>query len=82
MTIYLDLDHRTSLARRSAASELDRLEAEKEEFHARVEQGYHELISRNPDRYVVVDARKDREEIAREISEKVLERLLAAEEAG
>ena len=82
VTIYLDLDHRTSLARRSAASELDRLEAEKEEFHARVEQGYHELISRNPDRYVVVDARKDREEIAREISEKVLERLLAAEEAG
>ena len=79
LTVYLDLDHRTSLRRRSAASELDRMEAEKEEFHARVEAGYHELISRNPERYLVVDARGDREEIARQISEAVLARLMAAE---
>ena len=79
MTVYLDLDHRTSLRRRSEASELDRLEMEKEEFHARVEAGYHELISRNPERYVVVDARADREKIAEQISAAVLEKLLNIE---
>ena len=78
-TVYLDLDHRASLQRRSAASELDRLEAEKEEFHARVEEGYHALIARNPERYVVVDARGDRDEIAKTIQEKVLARLMEQE---
>ena len=80
VTVYLDLDHRTSLQRRSAASELDRLEMEKEEFHARVEAGYHELISRRPERYVTVDARGDREEIAGQISRAVLARLMEAED--
>ena len=79
LTVYLDLDHRTSLRRRSAASELDRMEIQKEEFHARVEEGYHELIARNPERYVVVDARSDRDEIAKAIAEAVLEKLMAAE---
>ena len=79
-TVYLDLDHRASLKRRSAASELDRLEMEKEEFHARVEEGYHALIARNPERYVVVDARGDRDEIAKQISSEVLKKLFAAEE--
>ncbi|MBQ8072898.1 MAG: dTMP kinase [Clostridia bacterium] len=78
--VYLDLDHRTSLRRRSEASELDRLEMEKESFHARVEEGYHALIARHPERYVVVDARGDREEIAKTIAAAVLEKLMAAEE--
>ena len=80
MTVYLDLDHRTSLSRREAASMPDRLEAEREDFHARVEAGYHTLIARDAGRYLVVDARKSVEEIAREISEKVLSVLLEAEE--
>ncbi len=79
LTVYLDLDHRTSLQRRGAASALDRIEAEKEEFHARVEAAYRDLISRHPERYVAVDARKDREEIASEIAEAVLGRLMAEE---
>ena len=78
-TVYLDLDHRTSLQRRSAAGELDRLEIEKEDFHARVEEGYRELISRHPERYIVVDARGSREEIAKVIADRVLERLMAEE---
>ena len=79
VTVFLDLDHRTSLRRRSEASELDRLEMEKEDFHARVEQGYHELISRDPDRYVVVNARESREMIAETIAGAVLEKLMKAE---
>ena len=79
MTVYLDLDHRESLRRRCAASEPDRLEAEAESFHARVEDGYHQLIRRDPDRFVVVDASKTRDEIAAEIQEKVISRLMEME---
>ena len=82
VTVYLDLDHRASLERRMAVSEPDRMEMEKEEFHARVEAGYHALISRDPERYVAVDARGNREEIAKRIGTAVLEKLFAAEEKG
>ena len=79
LTVYLDLDHTESLKRRCAASEPDRMEMEAESFHARVEDGYHQLIARDPDRFVVVDAAKTRDEIAAEIREKVLNRLMENE---
>lgn len=79
LTVYLDLDHKESLRRRCAASEPDRLEMEADSFHARVEDGYHQLIARDPDRFVVVDAAKARDEIAAEIQDKVLSRLMENE---
>ena len=79
LTVFLDLDHEESLRRRCAASEPDRLEMEADSFHARVENGYHELVARDPDRFVVVDAAKTRDEIAAEIQEKVLARLMNME---
>ena len=72
-------DHEESLRRRCAASEPNRLEMEADSFHARVENGYHELVARDPDRFVVVDAAKTRDEIAAEIQEKVLARLMNME---
>ena len=81
LTVYLDIDHRESLKRRCAASEPDRLEMEAESFHARVEDGYHQLIARDPDRFVVVDAAKTRDEVAAEIQDKVLTRLMNMETA-
>ena len=80
LTVFLDLDHRTALARRSAASRLDRMEMEKEAFHARVEEAYHERIRRNPERYVTVDARQDRDRMAEKIAGAVLKRLMEAED--
>ena len=80
LTVYLDLDHEESLRRRCAASEPDRMEMEADSFHARVEDGYHELIRRDPDRFVVVDAGRTRDEIAAEIREKVMTRLMRMEE--
>ena len=79
LTVFLDLDHEESLRRRCAASEPDRMEMEADSFHARVEDGYHELIARDPDRFVVVDAGKTRDEIAAEIQDKVLTRLMGNE---
>ncbi len=80
ITVYLDIDHRKAMARRCAASEPDRLEMEAESFHARVEDGYHELIARDPDRFVTVNAEGTREEISEEIREKVLGRLMEMEQ--
>ena len=79
LTVYLEIGHQEALRRRCAASEPDRLEMEADSFHARVEDGYHQLIARDPDRFVVVDAGKTREEISAEIAEKVLFRLMGAE---
>lgn len=78
-TIYLDIDHETSLKRRSAASTLDRIEMEADSFHARTEAAYRELIERDPQRFIVVDATQTPEEIARQVAEQVLARLMEAE---
>jgi len=80
ITVYLDIDHRKAMARRCAASEPDRLEMEAESFHARVEDGYHELIARDPERFVVVNAEGTRDAISGEIREKVLGRLMEREQ--
>ncbi len=79
VTVYLDIDHRKAMARRVAASNPDRLELEAESFHARVEEAYHELIRRDPNRFVVVNAEGSRENIAEEIGQRVIARLMEAE---
>ena len=77
-TVYLDIDHRESLRRRAAATELDRLEMEEDSFHARTEEAYRELIARDPGRFIVVDATRDPETIGADIAGKVLARLMEA----
>ena len=80
LTVYLEIGHRKALERRCAASEPDRLEMEAESFHARVEEGYHQLISLDPDRFAVVNAEGDRDEIAKQIAEQVLKHLMEMEQ--
>ena len=78
-TIYLDIDHVTSMKRRAAASTLDRMEMEADSFHARTEAAYRELIARDPQRFVVVDATQTPEEIGKQVAQQVLARLMEAE---
>ena len=68
------------MARRVAASTPDRMEMEAESFHARVEEGYHQLIEMDPDRFAVVNAAGDRDSIAAEVARRVLEKLMAMED--
>ena len=77
-TVYLDIDHREALRRRAAATELDRLEMEGDSFHARTEKAYRELIARDPQRFIVVDAARDPQTIGQDIAERVLARLMEA----
>ena len=78
-TVYLDVDHETSMKRRAAATELDRLELAGDSFHARTEAGYRELIRRDPERFIVVDAARSPEEIGKEVAQRVIARLMEAE---
>ena len=75
-TVYLAIDHREALTRRLNASEPDRLELQDFDFHERVQKAYERLIKENKKRFLVVDAARDIDSIARDAFAKVLERLL------
>ena len=77
LTILLDLHEDIGMGRVAKAStQYDRLEAEKNDFHARVRAGYLELAAAEPDRFLVLDARDPIETIAAAIRARV-ESLLA-----
>ncbi|NHO65243.1 dTMP kinase [Aestuariicella hydrocarbonica] len=59
LTIVLDIDVATGLARASQRAALDRFELEAVEFFEAVRQGYQARVTANPDRYRVVDAGQD-----------------------
>jgi len=56
LTIVLDIDVETGLARASARGDLDRFEQEKMAFFENVRQGYQTRAAADPSRYRVVDA--------------------------
>ncbi len=79
LVVLLHLDVEAGLARaagrRGGGDAADRLESEEVAFHRRVAQGFAELASRNPDRYVVVDADADVDTVAERVRVAVEERL-------
>ena len=70
LTIILDQPAEIGLNRKKNA---DRLESESLDFHNRVRQEYLQLASYDPERYLVVDARRPIDEIHLEIVNKVKE---------
>ena len=68
LTVVLDVDPQVGLAR---FAERDRLEAEPLEYHRAVRAAFLSLAEQEPDRYLVVDARADRDAIAATILERV-----------
>ncbi len=63
ITFFLDLEHTKGMDRKKNQQELDRLEAEKEQFHQMVREGYHQLLKENPHRLIGVDASQSIEEV-------------------
>jgi dTMP kinase len=78
LTILLDLDERVSQERLKDRTKYDRLEEEKQEFHARVRAGYLELAAAEPDRFLVLRATDSVETLAAVIRERVAELLAGA----
>jgi dTMP kinase len=84
LTIYLEIDLETSLARAHARNrELEDMQAPDErrmdeqarEFHARVREAYTKLAEREPERIRKIDGRRSIEEVAAAVWEAVKERL-------
>jgi dTMP kinase len=75
LTILLDLPPEVGLARARGRAVADRLESESLEFHQRVRQTFLALAEVEPDRYLVLDARRTPEEIAAAIRVRVADLL-------
>ena len=72
LTILLDLDETAARGRLDTArTQYDRLEAEKQDFHARVRAGYLELAEAEPERFLVLPATDSIDELAAVIRAKV-----------
>jgi dTMP kinase len=83
LTILLDIDPETSLARaatrnQATASTQTRLDDESKEFHTRVRGGYLALANACPERILVVDGNRPAKEVANTIFELLLPRLALA----
>ena len=76
LTILLDIDVESGLARRRANDqEMNRLDLEKVTFHQRVRTGYHELMSLEPERWVVVAADRPFADIQQQLQNILWQRL-------
>ena len=76
LTVLLDLDVVAGRARLTADDKVfDRLEAEANEFHARVREGFVALAAAEPARFLVLDASRTVGDLAEEI-QKAVRRLL------
>ena len=77
LTLLFDIEPELGLARISANAnrEVNRLDLEKLDFHNKVRNTFLELAKRYPERFVVIDASKSREEVANKTLEVILSRL-------
>lgn len=77
LTLLFDIEPELGLQRIAAnsAREVNRLDLEKLEFHKTVRNTFLELAKRYPERYIVIDASKSKEEVAKDTIEAILSRL-------
>ena len=76
ITVLLDLDPNVARHRLDADDKpFDRLEAEESDFHARVRAAYLELAAAEPDRFLVLDATRDADELAAAVRARVADAL-------
>jgi dTMP kinase len=71
LTVLLDLPPEVGLARARGRAAADRLESESLDFHQRVRRTFNALAEAEPDRYLVLDARRSPDELAADIRTRV-----------
>lgn len=77
LTLLLDIPVEVGLERkRKNDSEWNRLDAYEEAFHKRVRKGYLELAKFEPNRWQVIDASKDKEQVQEAMRQAVMARLI------
>jgi dTMP kinase len=75
LTVLLDVDIEIGIGRKSKSQEWNRLDAYTLEFHQRVRRGYLEMVKREPERWVVVDAGKGWDDVQKELRTLILHKL-------
>ena len=77
LTLLFDITPEEGLKRIAANAdrEVNRLDLEKLEFHHKVRNTFLELAKRYPERFVIIDASKSREEVAKATLEAIMSRL-------
>ena len=79
LTILLEVDITTGLSRRETGGvEMNRMDLQAKAFYERVREGYQELVSKDPDRWVVVDANRSIENVQADLRSIVISRLKKA----
>ena len=73
LTILFDLSPEIALQRAKNRSELDRFESEPIDFHQRIREAYLNLANDNVERYVVIDASKDIQNVKDQVQKKVIQ---------
>jgi dTMP kinase len=79
LTILVDIPPELSLARVHARGDADRMDREGLDFHARVCAGYHELVKRYPQRFVVLDGTQPPAAVLAAAHETIAARRLSAQ---
>lgn len=74
LTILLDLPIETGLARREAAGEANRFEQKVTDFHQAVRNGFLDLAAGEPERFSVIDAAPEEDNVAALIEQAVMHR--------
>ena len=77
LTLLFDIEPEVGLARiaANASREVNRLDLEKLDFHKNVRNAFLDLAKRYPDRFVIIDASKSQEEVAKATLDVILARL-------
>ena len=77
LTLLFDIEPEVGLARlaANASREVNRLDLEKLDFHKNVRNTFLDLAKRYPDRFVIIDASKSQEEVAKATLDVILARL-------
>lgn len=76
LTILLDVDVEVGIGRKSKTQEWNRLDAYTLEFHQRVRKGYLDMVKKDPERWVVVDAGKGWNEVQTDLRKVFLDKLI------
>jgi dTMP kinase len=79
LTVLFDIDAAEGIRRRQAyGGEWNRLDANPQDYHDRVRQGYLELAALEPQRWVKLDASQSRQQVQAGLRQVILERLKQA----
>jgi dTMP kinase len=71
LKILMDIDVESGLRRKTDCGEWNRLDAYSVAFHERVRSGYHSLVTFEPEKWVVIDAGRDREYVQADLRKAV-----------